>query len=136
MGLADPVPQFTYFISTLAERFPGMAYIHLPEPRVAGNQYQEVPNGTSLDFARKAWKKMGGAFFSAGGHSAKSALTHFDVEGRENEAVVFGRYFIANVCSLSFGETRRSQFFLFSPIYQGGLEKIYHSILTTVILST
>ncbi len=108
MGMDDPAPQFIHFISELADRFPGMAYIHLPEPRAAGNQYQDVPAGVSLDFARKAWKKSGGAFFSAGGHSAKSALTHFDVEGRENEAVVFGRYFIANVCSSSLRETRRS----------------------------
>jgi len=104
MRMADPVPQFSYIIQQLADRFPSLSYIHMVEPRTTGGGIDLVPPpGESLDFARKIWKKTGRVFLSAGGFTAENVLGHFtsddanDRDLKENEMVVFGRWFISNV---------------------------------------
>jgi len=73
------------------------------EPRTTGGGIDLVPPpGESLDFARKIWKKTGRVFLSAGGFTAENVLSHFtsddanDRDLKENEMVVFGRWFISN----------------------------------------
>lgn len=36
MGMADPVPQYSYLVREIANRHPNLAYIHIVEPRVTG----------------------------------------------------------------------------------------------------
>lgn len=36
MGMEDPIPQYTHLVSTIANRYPDMAYLHVTEPRVSG----------------------------------------------------------------------------------------------------
>lgn len=39
--LADPIPQYTYFVKQIAERYPDLAYIHVVEPRVLGFEIRD-----------------------------------------------------------------------------------------------
>ncbi|KAJ3576064.1 hypothetical protein NP233_g693 [Leucocoprinus birnbaumii] len=95
MGMDDPVPQFTYFVTRLKEDFPDLAYIHVIEPRVAGdrdhNVRAEKPHASN-DFLRDMWAPR--PFISAGGYTRQDAVKQADE--RENELVAFGRTFIAN----------------------------------------
>ncbi|KAJ5633281.1 NADH:flavin oxidoreductase/NADH oxidase family protein [Penicillium lividum] len=92
MRMADPVPQFTFLIEQLAKI--DLAYIHLVEPRVAGNI--DVDSSESLDWAIKAWGPER-AILIAGGFKPDTAqrLVEQDYPGYKI-AVVFGRYFISN----------------------------------------
>ena len=103
MRMKDPVPQFSHVVSELATRYPNLAYIHAVEPRVDGIEDAAgvPPVGESLDFMRDIWRRTGRPFLSAGGFKPASALEHMTKPGYENEMVVFGRLFIANV-SISF----------------------------------
>jgi 2,4-dienoyl-CoA reductase-like NADH-dependent reductase (Old Yellow Enzyme family) len=98
MRMKDPIPQFSYAVEQLAERFPSLSYLHLIEPRVVGGGVDRSPTGDeSLDFARKIWRKTGRPLLVAGGYTPEIALEHMLMEGRENDVIVFGRRFIANV---------------------------------------
>jgi len=105
MKMANPVPQFSYIISHLAANYPSLSYIHLVESRATGAEGDVTLPEESLDFARAIWKKTGRPFLSAGGFTPANALDHFsrndtatsnDVDLKENELVVFGRWFISN----------------------------------------
>jgi len=96
MKMEDPVPQFRHFVSELAALHPDMAYIHLVEPRVAGDDHIAESGEESLDFAREAWKKTGKPFLAAGGFNRKRALELMSMEGMETTLVTFGRWFLAN----------------------------------------
>ena len=43
MTMADPKPTFSYIVKELADRFTNLAYIHVVEPRVEGNN-DRVPD--------------------------------------------------------------------------------------------
>lgn len=45
MRMDDPKPTFSYLVSQLAKLHPGLAYIHVVEPRVHGNLDREVQRG-------------------------------------------------------------------------------------------
>jgi NADPH2 dehydrogenase len=96
MGMNDPVPQFTHFVSTLVQEHPDLAYIHVIEPRVAGdkdsNTLDQKPH-ESNDFLRQLWAPR--LYISAGGYRREDAMRRADE--RDNELVAFGRIFIANV---------------------------------------
>ena len=96
MKQPNPVPQFTYLIKQLAEKYPGLAYIHLIESRGGSADGSSLPSET-LDFAREAWRPTGRPFIVAGGYTAENALEHMNLPGRENDIVAFGRWFVANV---------------------------------------
>jgi len=93
MKMTEPVPQFQYLVEQLAIRHPNLSYVHLIEGRASNGIDNEKE---SLDFARKAWRKTGRPFLSAGGFQRENALEHMSRAGYENELVVFGRYFISN----------------------------------------
>lgn len=96
--MQDPIPQFTHLISELANRHPTLSYVHLVEPRAIGGGVDVSPQqGESLDFARAAWKQTGRPFLVAGGYTPELALEHMKIAGHENDVVVFGRHFLANV---------------------------------------
>lgn len=95
--MKDPIPQFSYIISQLAERYPSLSYIHLINPGVAGTGYITPAEGESIDFAREIWRKTGRPFLIAGKFTPELALEHMEKEGAENDIVVFGRKFHANV---------------------------------------
>lgn len=96
MRMSDPIPQFTHLISTLASRYPTMAYLHLVDSRVHGGSDVTSKANESLDFARDAWRVTGQPLLIAGGFNRENALSLMAQDGMENVALVFGRHFIAN----------------------------------------
>lgn len=38
MRMDDPLPTFTYLVTELAARHPNLAYLHLVEPRISGDE--------------------------------------------------------------------------------------------------
>ena len=43
--MEDPKPQFSYIVEQIKKRHPNFAYLHLIEPRVAGNMDRSVQEG-------------------------------------------------------------------------------------------
>ncbi|RSM01941.1 hypothetical protein CEP52_008310 [Fusarium oligoseptatum] len=70
MRMKDPIPQFTHLISNLRDM--GLAYLHLIEPRVAGNADKAVDDTEALEFALNAWQKAGPVIL-AGGYTLQKA---------------------------------------------------------------
>ncbi|KXN86852.1 putative inactive dehydrogenase EasA [Leucoagaricus sp. SymC.cos] len=96
MGIDDPVPQFSHFVSWLKQEFPDLAYIHVVEPRVAGDRDNETRlqrRHAANDFLRDIWFPK--PYISAGGYNRQDAIRQ--ANARENELIAFGRVFIANV---------------------------------------
>lgn len=93
MRMDDPVPQFTYIVNQLRERYSDLAYLHLAEPRIAGNADRDAASEESNDFLRDIWAPR--PLISAGGFTRESAMSLADMH--ENELVAFGRYYISNV---------------------------------------
>ncbi|KAJ6513742.1 hypothetical protein C8R47DRAFT_1033386 [Mycena vitilis] len=95
MGMADPVPAFSYLVSALKRLYPNFAYLHLIEPRICADSSVETSseNATqSNDFIREIWGDR--PLISAGGFTRESAIKL--AEQRKNSLVAFGRHFIAN----------------------------------------
>jgi len=90
MGMADAAGQFADVLRRLDGL--GLAYVHLTEPRVAGNL--DTESRENLDFAYEAY---GGTLLIAGGYDAERARKLVDEERPDrNIVVMFGRYFISN----------------------------------------
>ncbi|KAJ7642833.1 putative NADPH2 dehydrogenase chain OYE2 [Mycena rosella] len=86
MGMQDPLPTFSYLVSELAARHPTLAYLHLIEPRISGDEPRAegtVGAHESNDALRALWAPR--PLIRAGG---------FD-RARCN-LVAFGRLFISN----------------------------------------
>lgn len=45
MRMKDPIPTFQYLVSEIAKRYPDLAYLHVTEPRVNGDQDREAQEG-------------------------------------------------------------------------------------------
>ncbi|KXN89084.1 putative inactive dehydrogenase EasA [Leucoagaricus sp. SymC.cos] len=96
MGMDDPVPQFSHFVSTLKREFPDLAYIHVVEPRVSGDRDNKTPlqgRQATNDFLRDIWFSR--PFISAGGYDRQEAIRQ--ANARENELIAFGKIFLANI---------------------------------------
>ncbi|EMD36593.1 hypothetical protein CERSUDRAFT_115632 [Gelatoporia subvermispora B] len=91
VGMDDPVPQFSYIVEQLRDRHPDLAYIHLIEPRAAGDGDRESQTGESNDFLREIWAPR--AIISAGGFTRETAIEHAEKTG---DLIAFGRAFISN----------------------------------------
>ncbi|OCH84792.1 NADH:flavin oxidoreductase/NADH oxidase [Obba rivulosa] len=91
MRMADPKPQFAHLVQQLKARHPGLAYVHLVEPRVAGNDEREPAAGESNDFIRDIWLPQ--PLISAGGYTRDLAI---EVAEKTGELIAAGRYFISN----------------------------------------
>ena len=98
MGMRDPIPQFSHFVSQLAARHPALAYIHVVEARVKG--YMTVPPEEydprkSNDFIRKIWAPR--PLISCGAYSRGLALEIAETKG---DIIGVGRPWISNVSGL------------------------------------
>lgn len=96
MKMEDPVPQFQYHVAKLAEL--GLAYIHIVESRISGNQTIDVVS-EQVDPFLEAWSKSKSphsAVFLAGGFTAKGAEETLQRYQSSKMAIVFGRHFISN----------------------------------------
>ncbi|KAK9472607.1 uncharacterized protein V1510DRAFT_394683 [Dipodascopsis tothii] len=91
MKMDDPMPTFTYVVEQLQAKFPGLAYLHMVEPRVSGSDDREPEDQESNDLIRAIWK---GPYMAAGGFTPESAAAH--IEKYPNELIAFGRLFIPN----------------------------------------
>ncbi|KAK9437268.1 putative N-ethylmaleimide reductase [Metarhizium brunneum] len=91
MKMADPVPQFSDVIAKLGRL--NLAYLHLVDPRVKGNDIIETKkkNTESLEFAYKLWK---GLLLIACGFKPEIARQLVDEQyPRKKIIVAFGRAF-------------------------------------------
>ena len=98
MGMRDPIPQFSHFVSQLAARHPSLAYIHVVEARVKG--YMTVPPEEydprkSNDFIRKIWSPR--PLISCGAYSRGLAL---EIAESKGDIIGVGRPWISNVSGL------------------------------------
>ncbi|RDB18244.1 putative inactive dehydrogenase EasA [Hypsizygus marmoreus] len=92
MGMQDPVPQFTHFVSTLKAKHPTLAYIHVVEPRINGNADRTTIGAhESNDFIRTIWSPL--PFITAGGYTRDTAIEAVEKNGG---LVAFGRWFLSN----------------------------------------
>ncbi|KAK9362017.1 hypothetical protein V1504DRAFT_450143 [Lipomyces starkeyi] len=91
MRMKDPYPQFEYFVSKLQELFPDLAYVHMVEPRAAGNNDQIPEDGDTTEPFRNLWK---GVWISAGGYTPESAREY--AATHPNSIIAVGRYFTSN----------------------------------------
>ncbi|PVF97963.1 putative NADPH2 dehydrogenase chain OYE2 [Serendipita vermifera] len=93
MRMKEPIPTFEYLIQELHDRFPQLAYIHLVEPRIAGDKDARSPEVKvdSNDFAKKIWGER--PYISAGGYTPERAVKRVEDYGG---LVAFGRLFLAN----------------------------------------
>jgi N-ethylmaleimide reductase len=91
MSDSDPVGLFTYVAEQLAPL--NLAYLHLIEPRIAGNIEDETKDQAPLaaQLIRKHYK---GTIIAAGGFDGKSAEAI--LQAGDADLVAFGRHFIAN----------------------------------------
>jgi len=91
MSDSDPEGLFTYVASALDKL--NLAYLHLIEPRIAGNVENESrdQNPVAAQLIRKHYK---GTIIAAGGFDGESATAILDAG--DADLVAFGRHFIAN----------------------------------------
>ena len=103
MGMEDPRPTFTYFVSRVKERYPDLAYLHVVEPRsVSGKEYGSNER-ESIDFLREIWGER--VFIAAGGYTPRTAAETAEKKGG---LIAFGRHYISNVSLFSPVGVRRS----------------------------
>lgn len=142
MRMEDPIPQFSHLLTELAKLHPDLAYVHFVDPRVAGfldsnavEEDQRSKNVDNLEWARDIWRHTSSAFLNAGGFDPDSAISHFDTPGRENEAVVFGRWFLSNVSCCFIVPLSLTHAWHNSPIFREGFAREYHYNLSSRLLS-
>jgi NADPH2 dehydrogenase len=95
MKMANPVPQFSHFVTSLKSKHPTLAYLHVVEPRIDGVTEVLGTSGEheSNDFIRAIWKSR--PLISAGGYTREGALKRAE----RGELIAFGRFYISNVSS-------------------------------------
>ncbi|KAF9481767.1 FMN-linked oxidoreductase [Pholiota conissans] len=103
MGMADPIPTYTYLIHQILKRHPELAYLHATEarldnPRAAPNQIvaatdEYVSEGSENDFIRELWSKKGKQLITAGGYTRETGM---QIADRKGDLIAYGRLFISN----------------------------------------
>ncbi|KAF8313586.1 FMN-linked oxidoreductase [Clavulina sp. PMI_390] len=93
MRMADPVPTFSHVIEQIKQRYPNFMYLHMIEPRIAGNDDSPGQPGESNDFARDIWAPR--PYLAAGGYSQEPEKGVAAAE-EDGMLIVFGRAFISN----------------------------------------
>ncbi|KAF8663699.1 hypothetical protein AX16_000874 [Volvariella volvacea WC 439] len=88
MGMANPIPQFSHFVTSLKEKFPSLAYIHVVEPSAKDASFSVTP---SNDFIRAIWGSR--PYISAGGYDRATAIQGAEDRG---ELIAFAKLFLAN----------------------------------------
>lgn len=101
--MPDPRPTFAYLATALRDNHPKLAYLHVTEPRVAGNVDVAHSQDDDNDFLRQIWNGGEGGeeriFISAGGYTRETALRTAEDKGG---LIAFGRLYIPNVRVLTF----------------------------------
>jgi len=91
----NPIPVYSYLVSTLREQHPDFAYLHVVEPRIVGVDDIVPGVGESNDFLRDIWK--GKPYVAVGGYKRDDALVRADQN--DHELIMFGRMYTSNVSS-------------------------------------
>lgn len=92
MGMADPMPQFTYLLKELQKL--KLAYLHIIEARVAG--LFDTAQTESIDEFVDVWNGTSPVIIS-GGHTPESAQQLVNNQHQHKDVLVgFGRPFISN----------------------------------------
>jgi NADPH2 dehydrogenase len=98
MRMADPIPQFTHLIKELSAL--EVAFIHLIEPRIAGDTFGpvETVNSDSTIPYMDAWGSERPVIVAGGytAESAQSALAAGGIYEGKNVVVAFGRHYVSN----------------------------------------
>jgi NADPH2 dehydrogenase len=127
MRMENPIPTFEYLIQQLHDQFPQLAYLHLVEPRIAGDKDTRGKNAEvkvdSNDFAKRIWGER--PYISAGGYTPERAVERVETYGG---LVAFGRLFLANVSLCHGSSLRHSADHAVSLIYPRGLNVVHPSI--------
>jgi NADPH2 dehydrogenase len=89
--MANPVPQFSHFVSELRTAHPTLAYLHVIEARVYNWADRTPAPHENNDFLREIWGSR--PYISAGGHSRRTA----EEAAEKGDCVAFGRWYISNV---------------------------------------
>lgn len=106
MGMKDPVPTFSYFVSRLKALYPKLAFLHAVEPGASGGDYADVTPSMSNEFIRDIWLPR--LLITTGRYqrdtalkAAEKALSRVKDAGQAadvgGELIGFGRNFLANV---------------------------------------
>ncbi|KAF7552862.1 hypothetical protein G7Z17_g4042 [Cylindrodendrum hubeiense] len=94
MLMEDPEPTFKYLTEQLKPL--GLAYLHLIEARIRGNDDAECGGQKTIKWMVELWDNVSPVLI-AGGFQADSAKAAVDETYRNYDiAIVFGRYFVAN----------------------------------------
>lgn len=91
----NPEETFSYVISTIKDKYPQLAYIHLIEPRTSGDDVTKSAGQLvqeSNEFIRRIWQPL--PLIVAGGYQPETAKHTVKEKGG---LVAFGRSFISNV---------------------------------------
>ncbi|EIM86683.1 FMN-linked oxidoreductase [Stereum hirsutum FP-91666 SS1] len=90
---SDVVSTFEHLVTSVKEKYPDLAYLHVIEPRVQPSAGEIVikPTIESNDFVRDIWGAE--SYIAAGGFNREEAIETADKKGG---LVALGRFFIAN----------------------------------------
>ncbi|KAK0460570.1 uncharacterized protein EV420DRAFT_1671111 [Desarmillaria tabescens] len=128
MGMQDPVPTFSYFVSEIKKKHPDLAYLHVVEPRIA---VDKLNASESNDFIRRIWAPK--PLISAGGYTRESAMETADKKGN---IIAFGWYLISNPDltvrlkdNIPFTLYDRSTFYLHGEVAEGYIDYPFASEL-------
>ncbi|KAI0319173.1 NADH:flavin oxidoreductase/NADH oxidase [Amylostereum chailletii] len=91
MRMPDPIPTFSAYVTRIRDTWPQLAYLHVVEPRVSGNDDAEAAAGEDNDFIREIWGSR--PLILAGGFKRQSGLETAEKTGA---LIVYGRLFVAN----------------------------------------
>ncbi|KAI0033372.1 FMN-linked oxidoreductase [Vararia minispora EC-137] len=92
MADADIVETYTVVVTSLRERFPDLAYLHVIQPRISAHEDTDIGAGDSDAFVRELWGN-GRAYIAVGGFTRATALQRAEESG---DLICFGRHFLAN----------------------------------------
>lgn len=94
MLMEEPEPTFEYLLKELKPL--GLAYLHLIEARIKGNDDSECGGQKSVSWMIKSWDNAS-PILLAGGFLPESARLAVDTTYKDQDMViVFGRYFVTN----------------------------------------
>ncbi|KAJ7641730.1 hypothetical protein FB45DRAFT_1125751 [Roridomyces roridus] len=92
MHMDDPKPTFSYLVTELRNRYPDLAYMHVVDLRMDGDNTVEVKSGQSNDSIREIRGPR--PLISACGYTPETALATAEGKG---DLIAFARNYIANL---------------------------------------
>jgi NADPH2 dehydrogenase len=94
MLMDEPEPTFAYLLEQLKPI--GLAFLHLIEARIQGNDDSDCGGQKSVDWMVREWENVS-PILIAGGFSPESAKQSVEEKYKDFDVViVFGRYFVTN----------------------------------------